>query len=154
MAHAGEGGVRIIAVFKLLKGLLLLAAGIGAMRLMHKDVADLLVRWAEQLHIDPAGRLVERLAAGVSDVDDRRLLALGIGMLFYAGLLLTEGVGLLRGKRWAEYLTVIATALLIPLEIYEIIRRMTLTRVTALVVNAAIVWYLIGRLRGAKAENR
>jgi uncharacterized membrane protein (DUF2068 family) len=68
-------------------------------------------------------------------------------MFVYAGLMTIEGVGLLLGKRWAEYFTVIVTASLVPFEVWEIVRHATVIRISALVINAAIVIYLIARLR-------
>jgi uncharacterized membrane protein (DUF2068 family) len=65
----------------------------------------------------------------------------------YAGVLLTEGVGLWLRQRWAEYFTVIVTASFVPLELYEIVRHVTVTRVIVLAVNLAIVGYLVARLR-------
>jgi uncharacterized membrane protein (DUF2068 family) len=62
-------------------------------------------------------------------------------------LLLTEGVGLWLKKRWAEYFTIIVTCSLIPLELYEIEKRVTFTRIAVLLVNMAIVWYLFAQLR-------
>ena len=82
-----------------------------------------------------------------ADLHARRLVAIGAGMLVYAALLLTEGFGLLLRQRWAEYLTVVATGLLVPLELYEIARRPTWTRLAVLAVNIVIVWYLLIRLR-------
>jgi len=61
--------------------------------------------------------------------------------------LFTEGIGLLLRRRWAEYFTIIMTALFLPLEIYEIVEKVTLTRVVVLIINAAIVWYLVQRVR-------
>ncbi len=69
------------------------------------------------------------------------------GTFFYAALLSTEGIGLLLRKHWAEYFTVITTAALIPLEVYELIRHFTAVKVVVLVINIAIVWYLVLRLR-------
>ena len=140
-------GVRVIAVFKLLKAVLLLAVGVGALKLVDRDVAHVLGRWAAQLHLDPDGHLVRGALERFANLDPRRITAISAGMFVYAGLMLTEGVGLWLRKRWAEYLTVIATALLVPLEIYEIARRTTPIRIGALVVNVAIVGYLIARLR-------
>jgi uncharacterized membrane protein (DUF2068 family) len=58
-------------------------------------------------------------------------------------MLLTEGTGLLLGKRWAEYFTIIATSSFIPLEIYELYRHVDLTRVALLLINIAVVIYLV-----------
>src|SRR5256884_507444 len=76
-----------------------------------------------------------------------RVHARGVGAFLYAALFTVEGVGLWRRKRWAEYLTVIATLSLVPLELFELTRAVTPPRLTALVVNLAVVAYLIGRLR-------
>jgi uncharacterized membrane protein (DUF2068 family) len=145
-AHDGKG-LRVIAVFKLLKGLLLLAVGIGAINLLHKDISDLAVRWTTAIRVDPDNRLIHGLIMKLGLVDDRKLEELSVGSFFYAALLLTEGVGLWLKKRWAEYFTIITTCSLIPLEIYEIARRLTITRIVVLLVNIVIVWYLFRELR-------
>jgi uncharacterized membrane protein (DUF2068 family) len=72
-------------------------------------------------------------------------------MLGYAALLMTEGVGLFLRKTWAEYFTIIVTGAFIPLEIYEIVRHVTSTRVGVVVVNVVIVGYLVGRVRRERA---
>lgn len=139
--------VRLIGAFKLLKGLLLAALGVGVLRLLHGDVGEAIAAWIATLHVDPENRYVTALLEKISGADERTLRKLSAGTFVYAALLLTEGIGLLRLRRWAEYLTVIATGLLVPLEIYELVRKFTIVRVTVLVVNVAIVVYLIWRLR-------
>jgi uncharacterized membrane protein (DUF2068 family) len=141
--------LRLIAVFKLVKGFLLVAGGVEAFRLLHGDVANAIGRWAAQLHLDPDGRLVRAALSRAGALDEGKLAAAGAGMFVYAARLLTEGVGLLLEKRWAEYFTVIVTASLVPLELYEIARHVTVVRIAALAVNLAIVAYLIVRLRRA-----
>jgi uncharacterized membrane protein (DUF2068 family) len=61
--------------------------------------------------------------------------------------LLTEGIGLLLRKRWAEYFTIITTGGLVPLEIYEIARHVTAAKIVVLALNVAIVVYLVVRVR-------
>ena len=139
--------LRLIAVFKLAKGLVLLVAGLGVLRLVHRDLAEVVDAWSPHLHLDPEGRFTEALLLRAMDVEPRRVAMLGGGMLVYAGVLLTEGVGLLLRQRWAEYFTVIVTASFVPLEVYELVRHVTVTRSLVLAVNLAIVWYLVGRLR-------
>jgi uncharacterized membrane protein (DUF2068 family) len=80
-------------------------------------------------------------------VSPRQLRELSFGTFFYAGLFATEGVGLLMRKRWAEYFTIITTGALLPLEVFELTRRFTATRLVVLIVNALIVWYLARRVR-------
>src|SRR5262249_47662702 len=133
--------LRAIAAFKLVKGVLLLTLGVATINLRHRDVTDVLGTWVDQLHMDPGGRVVERVMLYAADLQPRRLVAIGIGMLAYAALLLTEGFALWSRRRWAEYLTVVATAAFVPLELYEIARHPRFTRLAVLIVNLAIVWY-------------
>ena len=139
--------LRLIASFKLLKGVLLAVAALKVLRLVHEDLELAGYQLAMRLHLDPEGRLVEPILRRLLDVDPSALHHFSVGALAYAGLLLTEGVGLMRGKRWAEYLTVIATSCLVPFEIYELSRRFTVTRLVVAVVNLAIVAYLVVLLR-------
>ncbi len=104
-------------------------------------------RWAKAVRIDPKNRYLAGLLAKANLVDDRKLKELSGLILVYAALFLTEGIGLLLRKRWAEYLTTIATASFIPLEMYELCRRATVAKVALLVINVAIVIYLIFNLR-------
>jgi uncharacterized membrane protein (DUF2068 family) len=140
-------GLRLIAAFKLLKGLALLALGIGALRLLHKDVAAVVEHWINIFQVDPHSHYIQRLLAKLSIVDDRRLKELSVGTFIYSAIFLTEGVGLALGKRWAEYLTIISTASLLPLEVYELARHTSIGKVLALVINLAVVAYLILELR-------
>ena len=71
----------------------------------------------------------------------------GAGALAYGTLELVEGVGLFYRQRWAEWLTVVATSLLIPLELYELVSKPSLLKAGGIVVNVAIVGYLAWMLR-------
>jgi uncharacterized membrane protein (DUF2068 family) len=139
--------LRIIGAFKLLKaaGLLFTAAVVG--RLLHADAAETVRQWAERLQADPHAYYLRLLLEKISGLGHRSIVLAEIGLLFYAALFGVEGTGLLLRKRWAEYLTVIATATLIPLEGYEIYRRVSWVRILVLVVNVAIVIYLIWDIR-------
>ena len=146
------GGLRLIAAFKLLKGLALLALGVGAVKLLHKDIATEVERWIDLFRIDPNGTYAQHLIDKLAILNDRRLKQFSVGTFVYAGLLLTEGVGLSLKKRWAEYFTLITTSLLIPLEIYELAKRVSGPKVFVLVLNIAIVIYLAISVR-RKLEN-
>jgi len=134
-------------LFKLFKGFLLLAVAIGAVRLLHKDIAESVEHWVRVLRVDPENHYIHRLLAKLFAVTPRQLRELSAGTFVYSGLLLTEGVGLLLRKRWAEYFTVITTGLLIPLEVYELARHFTAAKVAVFVINVLILWYLLARLR-------
>jgi uncharacterized membrane protein (DUF2068 family) len=137
----------LIALFKLFKGLLLVAVGVGALKLLHKDVAETVEHWVNLLRVDPENRLIHRLLIRMFRVSPHQLKALSLGTFAYAGLFLTEGTGLLLRKRWAEYLTIVTTAGLIPIEVYETSKHFTPFKIGVLIVNIAIVVYLVMRVR-------
>jgi len=147
-------GLLLIAAFKLLKGLALLAVGIGAHTLIDKDLATVVEHWVNVFRVDPNNHYLHALLERFTDLSPQRLKAVSFGTFFYAALLLTEGVGLALGKRWAEYFTIIATSSLIPLEIYEIFRHANITKVVLLLINVAVVWYLVLELRRHKEPER
>ena len=140
-------GLRLIAAFKLLKGFALLALGIGALKLLHRDVEAIAVHWINVFQVDPHSYYMNLLLAKLSILDDRRLKELSAGTFIYSAIFLTEGVGLALGKRWAEYLTIISTGSLLPLEIYELAKHASIGKVVALVINLAVVVYLLLELR-------
>jgi len=140
-------GIWLIAAFKLLKGLFLLAVGIGALSLLHENVAAQLNLWIAVLRVDPNNHFIHMLIRKLWTVDDKRLVEIGAGTSFYAALLLTEGIGLALGKKWAEYFTIIATGSLIPLEIYELVKEFSVIKIVIIVLNVAIVVYLAVDLR-------
>jgi uncharacterized membrane protein (DUF2068 family) len=140
-------GLRVIAAFRLLKACALMAVGVGALRLLHKDLAAVVEHWINMFQVDPHNHFIDLLLSKLSNLDDRRLKELSIGTFTYAGLFLVEGVGLALRKRWAEYFTIITTSSLLPIEIYELWRRVSVGRSVALVINLAVVAYLIFELR-------
>src|ERR1700675_1841637 len=148
-----SAGLLLIALFKLTKGVLLVIVGIGALKLLHRDVAETVAHWIDILRVDPDNRYIHRLLTHVLSITPAQLKAASAGTFIYAGLLLTEGVGLLLRKRWAEYFTIITTAGLIPVEIYELARHLTTAKIAILTVNVAIVIYLVARVNGDRVRN-
>jgi uncharacterized membrane protein (DUF2068 family) len=144
--------LRAIGVFKLAKGTTLIAAAISVFRLIHKDLAEEIIRWAERLHIAPGNIYVERLVDRALRVTQGQLIVLGIILLAYSVMFTIEGVGLLLLKRWAEWMTVITTSALIPLEIFEVIRRPSWVKVIGTLVNIVIAVYLVFHVRNEMRE--
>jgi len=140
-------GLLLIAAFKLLKGLALLALGIGALRLLHKDLEALADHWINAFRADPHNRYLHWLLAKLPMVDDRKLKELSVGTFIYSAIFLTEGAGLALSQRWAEYFTIITTGSFLPLEVYEIIHHATIPKSVALIINIAVVVYLVRELR-------
>lgn len=142
-----DGWLLAIGLFKLVKGISLLIAGFGLLRLLHKDVASVAEHWIEVLRVDPDNRFVHRALLRIFNVTPKQLRELSVGTFVYAAIFLTEGTGLLTRRHWAEYMTLISTGLFIPLEAYELARHFTIAKLVVTIVNFAIVWYLAARIR-------
>jgi uncharacterized membrane protein (DUF2068 family) len=137
----------LIGVFKLIKGLALIIIGVGALHFLHRDLAQSVNHWVNVLRVDPDNRFLHKFLTRILRVSPKQLKAVSAGTFLYAALFLTEGAGLLLGKRWAEYLTIISTGGLIPLEIYELVKHATTLKAVVMAINIAIVVYLVIRLR-------
>jgi len=137
----------VIAVFKVVKGLLLLLFGLGLLKLMHAEIATLFSLLIEALHLNADSRFIHALMLKVDALRPNSVLLAGLISLSYAGILLIEGVGLWLEFTWAAYLTVVSTGLLLPFEIYEVIEQVSMLRIGVLLLNLIIVFYLVRQLK-------
>ena len=150
MGGEHDAFIKVIIVERIVKSIVLIALAIG---LLFAGRSGLLTQWAayaqDQLNLSAGHNLIVQLLFRVLAYigNFTHITALAIGAIAYAILEGTEGVGLAMRRRWAEYLTVIATGILIPYEAYEVIHRATLFKVGALLLNIAVVGYLAYRKR-------
>ncbi|HEX7916323.1 DUF2127 domain-containing protein [Rudaea sp.] len=142
MAEHSGAALRAIAIYKFAKAAVLLVLATVAFRLVHAASLEHFADWIAQLPIRSGHGIVIRWVDALLGLTQRKFELIGIGASIYAALFLVEGWGLWRRKRWAEYLTVFATASLIPFEAWEIYHHFTWLKVLALAVNVAIVIYL------------
>jgi uncharacterized membrane protein (DUF2068 family) len=119
------GDDRTGAGFKLVQGLLLVLVGTGLLLLVKSNPETQIASWLSALQIDTDSRLSRTLLSKLDAVNPPQLQHFSIGAFLYAALLFTEGTGLLLRKRWAEFMTVIVTASFLPLELHEVVRRVT-----------------------------
>jgi len=146
--------LELIALYKLLQAALLVAVGVGALKLLHKDVADVLYHIARGLRMNPEGHLVGFLLDKASLLNDRRLHEISLFLFSYAALGVIEGVGLMLEKVWAEYFTAFITASFLPIEIFEMMHKVTPLRVSLFVLNLAVLAYLVSHLTRRRAGIR
>jgi uncharacterized membrane protein (DUF2068 family) len=139
--------IRLIAVFKVFKAILLVVVGVGALKLIHADISTFIAKWVVRLGLDPGSHNVGHLILTAAALTPNKIKDLVVGSFFYAALFLTEGIGLWLMKRWAEWFTVISTSSLIPVEVYEICRHPNTGKVVVLVINLAVVAFLVYRIR-------
>jgi uncharacterized membrane protein (DUF2068 family) len=154
-------GLKVIAAFKFVKAGIMLAAGFAALGLLSPPGAALTGVWLEHLALGHGHRLLAALAGRalplLSAAGTSRLLELAIGAFLYASLFLVEGVGLAQGRRWAESLAVISTSALLPLEGLALWHHPTLIPAGTIILNVAVVVYLIlhlSTLRQPSAPHR
>lgn len=138
--------LRLIAWFKLLKAGSLIVLGVGILKLMHTDVSTKLERWFAMFGFDPGSRFVTHAIQKLTNISPHRFKEFSLGSFLYAALFLTEGIGLWLMKRWAEWFTVVITASLVPLEIYEIHRHPSALKILVLIINITVVGYLLYRI--------
>jgi uncharacterized membrane protein (DUF2068 family) len=135
------------AAFKLFKAAACGLLAVVAFRLLQPAFAAEIQHWLETLHWLTRYGLAVRLTDHLLGLDARQFLLLGTVAAGYAALYLVQGIGLWRGRRWAEYLVVVESGLLLPIEIWELLRRFTFFKLGVLLVNLAIVAYLVRLLR-------
>ncbi len=144
--------LRLIAIFKLLKAALLIAVGVGALRLVHTDVTTLLEKWVARFGLNPGSRYVGHVILEAAALTPNRIKDLGVGSFLYAALFLTEGIGLWLVKPWAVWFSTIITSSLVPVEVHEIYRHPTSAKVLVLAINIAVVGFLVYRIRGQRTK--
>jgi uncharacterized membrane protein (DUF2068 family) len=118
--------------------------------LLHKDIGDVVMRVAVALKFDPEGRFVAMLLDKADLIDAHRLKLISFAAFGYSAVALTEGVGLVLEKVWAEYLTLTLTVAFLPWELYELVRKPDLFRASLLLINLAVLWYLVWLLQRKK----
>jgi uncharacterized membrane protein (DUF2068 family) len=146
-AAVHDRGLLTIAIFKLAKSAFFFSIGVGAIHFLHKDLGDAVLQLARALRFDPESRAVSLVLDKVDLIGAPRLREIGIATFAYSALALTEGIGLLLERTWAEYLTLILTVSFVPWELFELVAHPSAIRVAVFVINLAVLWYLVWLLR-------
>jgi uncharacterized membrane protein (DUF2068 family) len=159
-------GVKLIIIDRSIKTVVLTGGGIALIVATRAGFIDrLTLEVQRQLNLNAANHLLLRLAHDVLDafgsLGRTGQYTLGVAAIMYGLLEGFEALGLLRRRRWAEYLVLLATLAFIPLEVDEILSHATPIKLLALAVNIAIVVYLVYRKRlflerrtGSEADDR
>lgn len=139
--------LRAIAIWKLSHAVFFTAVGFGLLRLRGHNVVDFLnAHLIIPYHLNPENQAINWVLDEADLLTSHKLLLLGYAAFFYAALFFAEGIGLYLRKHWAEYLVVIVTASLLPLEIYELWIGVAWWKIVAVIGNLGIVSYLIHRI--------
>ncbi|MGO8758361.1 MAG: DUF2127 domain-containing protein [Terracidiphilus sp.] len=141
--HQHNRVLLVIAFYKFLHALFYFSIGIGAHRLLHKDIADQIDILARHLRFSPESHLLNFLLDKASLLNDPVLRRIGFVAYCLAAITLVEGIGLYLEKAWGEFLTLAITASFLPWELFEIFRRITWFRVGLFTINLLVFLYLL-----------
>jgi len=138
-----DRGVRAVALFEAAKGSVVLLAGFGLLALLHHDLQAIAEHLVELSHLNPAHRYPTIFIDAMSKMNDSRIMAFAAFAGLYATVRFIEAYGLWRLRAWAEWFAIVSGSIYVPIEIYEVFKHVTWLRVTVLIVNLAIVAYLV-----------
>jgi uncharacterized membrane protein (DUF2068 family) len=146
--------LKLIALFKIAKGALLLVLGVSLLFLNARTRwMDALSDWAaDEILLEHSRAVVYLLNKLQAVLAGGTLHATGLLALFYSAVLFTEGIGVYMQQRWAELLMIFATAGLIPIEVRHLWHRPGLVGALILLANCFIVWFLYRVLKRDKAD--
>jgi len=128
--------------------------GITALALVHKDVWLIAESLLAVFHVSTDRHSAQLFLDFADSVTDARLWAAARIAFAYAALRFTEAYGLWKGRTWAEWIAFVSGAALLPLEIRELLRGLTLLRCSLLVVNLAVVFYMLYVIQSNRRERR
>jgi uncharacterized membrane protein (DUF2068 family) len=152
------GAVRSVAVFEALKGLVVLLAGFGLLHFVHRDLQSTAEELVRHSHLNPAHHYPRIFIEAASRTSSSRIRLLAAMAFLYSTVRFVEAYGLWYLKAWAEWFAIISGSIYVPIEIYELAKHATLVRATVLIVNLAIVVYLVyvrwTNLRRKSKQNR
>ena len=159
MSSVAHKFLRPIAVFEAFKGAIVLIAGFGLLSFLDRDNEVYAEQIIRHLHLDPAAHYPQIFIVAMARLEDSHLWALAGFAALYAAFRFVEAYGLWYARRWAEWLAALGGAVYVPIEIYELVHRVTWLRIGALVVNLLVVAYMIwllteNRRRQAAAEKK
>jgi uncharacterized membrane protein (DUF2068 family) len=138
-----RGMLRAVALFELLKGTFVLLMGILAIALVHKDVWLIAESLLAAFHVDTDRRSAQLFLNFADSITDARLWAAARIAFAYAVLRFAEGYGLWHERTWAEWVALVSGALLLPMEIRELLRGWTWIRGGVFLGNVAVVLYML-----------
>ena len=143
-------GLRTIALLEAAKGAIVLVIGFGVLSFLGRDADAFAEHLVNRLHLNPAHHYPHVFIQAMTDVTDSKLWMLAGLAALYSLIRFIEAYGLWNQRRWAEWLAALSGAVYVPVEIYEIAHRASWLKVGALLINLAIVAYMVWLL----TENR
>ena len=142
-ARSGAPGLYTIIALKLGKSLLLFGITLGIYSLMDQDLRWEFERFLRWVRLDPEHKFFVDLGARLQEMTPSNVRWIASGTLLYGLLLLVESIGMMFRVFWAAWLAIGETAFFVPIEVYDLMRDFSVAVFIILLVNMAIVWYLV-----------
>lgn len=146
--------LQTVALVEFTKGVFVTLMGICALLLVHKDAWLYAESLLAVFHVSTDRRIAQMFLDFADNITDARLWAAARLAFAYSALRFTEAYGLWRCRTWAEWVAAVSGTLLLPLEIREVISRVTLLRCGLLIGNIAIVLYMVYLIVGNRREHK
>jgi len=141
--HEHVKGVRTVATIEFTKGVVVVLAALGVFSMRHKDIWGIAESFLEFFHANPYNHYVGVFIDLVYRVSDMHLWKIALAASLYTIIRFVEAYGLWRLRPWAEWLAAASGAIYIPFEMMDMLRKPTPFRTLVLVVNVAIVAYML-----------
>ncbi|HZR58648.1 MAG TPA: DUF2127 domain-containing protein [Terriglobales bacterium] len=147
--------LQAVASFELAKGLVVLAAGLSVLLIVHRDTGDIADWCLRVLHISPDHHFAQVFLNWADTLTEQKLFAVAGVAGVYAILRFVEAYGLWHARAWAEWIALISGGMYLPFEIYKLIHRPNLFHGSVFIINVAVVIYMAfllvtGRARRTK----
>ncbi|UVT20085.1 MAG: DUF2127 domain-containing protein [Nitrospira sp.] len=143
MKQSSPWFLKLLAIYYLVQGLLLIAVGVGGLILVDQNQLLVVKEWLHVVRVDPENRFIHWLLTTILPVTNEMLEASSIGFFVYGGLAFAQGGGLWFSKPWATYLSVVVVGSFIPWQLYSLLHEVTALKLLSLCINIVIVGYLL-----------
>ena len=143
MSSIAHKALRPIAIFEAFKGAIVLIAGFGLLSFLGRDNEEFAQQIIRHLQLNPAKHYPQIFITAMSRLNDSHLMAIAGFAALYAIIRFAEAYGLWYERRWAEWLAALSGGVYIPIEIYELMHRVTWLRAGALIINLIVVAYMV-----------
>src|SRR3984957_2528511 len=152
--RAQKSLLRAVATLEFVKGVFVLLIGLCAILLVRKDAWVMAESLLALLHINTDRHVAQVFLDFADNLTDTRLWAAARLAFVYSALRFAEGYGLWNQRTWAEWIAFLSGTLLLPLEVRELIRGITLLRAVLFAVNIGVVSYMFFLLSAGRRERR
>jgi uncharacterized membrane protein (DUF2068 family) len=148
-------GLRGVAIFEAIKGVLVLAVGFGVWTLRHRDIDDFVDHLVAFLHLNPEGHLTNIFFKASHHLTEKNLILVAVGALVYSLIRFAEAYGLWRARAWAEWFALISGTIYFPFEIHALMHHPNAIKWAILLINVGIVIYMAKlRMDAVRARQR